>query len=196
MTGHGGNGARPEFSGRRPGGGRAAAGRWPGGGRKFPGNGRKSPGKSGKIRLNPEKSGNFRKNPGKSGKIRKNLEITVPRLTVPCVRPMEKYSFRPMGNNKTGKKNKAASARASPKLAQTLPACSRKRPILHEEQALVTDTFSKTVRHGTCVARLAPTMFLQRESLILHSKHEHLYCTLIWARHGHQDANDGTRTPL
>ena len=47
VTGHGGNGARPEFSGRRPGGGRAAAGRRPGGGRKFPGGGRKSPEKSG-----------------------------------------------------------------------------------------------------------------------------------------------------
>ena len=67
VTGHGGNGARPEFSGRRPGGGRAAAGRRP----EISG---RWPEKSGKIRLNPEKSGKFRLNPEKSGKIRKRPE--------------------------------------------------------------------------------------------------------------------------
>ena len=64
VTGHGGNGARSEFSGRWPGGGRAAAGRRPEISRRWPE-------KSGKIRLNPEKSGKIRLNPEKSGKIRK-----------------------------------------------------------------------------------------------------------------------------
>ena len=60
VTGHGGNGARPEFSGRRPGGGREAAGNF----RTV----------AGKVRKNPAKSGKVRKNPAKSGKVRKNPE--------------------------------------------------------------------------------------------------------------------------